>query len=75
MFRTATQEIEPMDDTVSVRDMNQINLVGTPIISLANQLYKKEIPNLNLFPARKVDKKKLSKKEERKEEKKEEVKK
>ena len=26
MFRTATQEIEPMDDTVSVRDMNQILL-------------------------------------------------
>ena len=35
MFRTATQEIEPID-TVSVRDMNQINLTGTPIIPLAN---------------------------------------
>ena len=66
--RTATQEIIEPDDMISVRDMNQISLIGTPIIGLANQLYRKEIPNLTLFPARKAEKKKNAKKEEKKEE-------
>ena len=54
--RTVTQELETTD-AVSVRDMNQISLVGTPIIGLANKFYKKEIPNLTLFPARKPSRK------------------